>query len=190
MNLSSSTQRIVGGLLRRIPLIFYISWVFVGYRLLNENRQLPLRFRYLATGDFAANHLLRPEDFRVDHSLADRDRIWLADRGDLVGKYIGTAIGRGQEIQLSNLRPNPVTIPSPGHLAYLFSLQHQASMAQVANAGSKVIICGAKCDDTDVEVLALLCSATKKDDCSLVLDLAPAQAVLVADPAKVQLALR
>jgi hypothetical protein len=190
MNISLA-QKIIGSLLRWLPFLLYASWVFVGYRILLENQvPRPIQFRYIATGFLPTNHLLRAEDFLADGSLPARDRIWLPRSSELEGKYVARTIRRGQDVDLSNLRSNPVIVPSSTHVAYVFSLQHQASLAGVLNAGATIRICTASCDETNIRVLALLCSASKKDDCSAILDLPPAKAALFVDPAKVQLFLK
>lgn len=190
MNISSA-QKIIGLLLRWLPFLLFASWVFVGYRILLENQvRRPVQFRYVACGYLPTNHLLRAEDFQVDASLPPRDRVWLPRPSELEGKYVARTIQRGQDVELSNLRPSPVLVPSSNHLAYVFSLQRQPSLAGVLNADATIRICTAKCDETDVRILALLCSASKKDDCSVALDLPPAQAALFSDPAKVQLVLK
>jgi hypothetical protein len=186
----SLAQTVIGFLLRWIPVLIYASWIFVGYRILEE-KQLPLtvRFSYLATRDLPANHFLHAEDFTVNSSLPVRDRIWLPKVVELEGKYVVHNIKNKGEVEVSNLRSAPIVVPTSGHIAYVFSLQHQAPLV-LLNAGGIVWICGTKCDTTDVRVLSMLCSPTKKDDCSVVLDLPPDKLELFADPAKVQLAVR
>lgn len=192
MNLTSRAQRIVGSLLRRTPFFVYVSWVLFGFRtLLGNQDSKPVRFRYIATAALPANHLMRTQDFMADVSIPKRDQIWLPKPSDFEGKYLEKAIPQGGVVDSSNLRSTPSLTPTSDRITYLFSLDHQPLLSDLLNAGSAVRVCRPdKCDQADIRVLAVLCSASKKDACSVALDLAPAQAALFSDADKVRLAPR
>jgi hypothetical protein len=191
MIMNSLTQKFIGALLRWLPFLLYASWVLIGYRILLENQVArPVQFRYVATGEFSINHLVSAEDIVADASLPWRDRIWLPKPVEFEGKYIAHRIGGGQSIELADLRPSPMIRPSPGNVAYAFSLEHQPSLGDILNAGASVGICSSSCGGEGANVLAVLCPAVKRNNCSVVLDLSPTQVARFSDPGKVQLVLK
>jgi hypothetical protein len=191
MSINSLTQKFVGKLLRWLPFVLYASWVLIGYRILLENQvRRPVQFRYVATGDLSINHLVSTEDIVADASLPWRDRIWLPKPAEFEGKYTAHRIARGQSVELADLRPSPMIKPSRGDVAYAFSLEHQPSLGDILNAGASVGICAATCGGESVNVLAVLCPAAKRNNCSVVLDLSLTQVARFSDPKNVQLVLK
>lgn len=167
--------------------LLYAIWIIIG-AIMIWNRQVTYagHWRYVATHNLPTGYRLGAGDFKFDPQLPERDRIELSQTSVWIGKYLCRGRRTNESIGYQDLVPAPVIQVGPGNLAYTFSLQNQAELSEVLNAGSRVDVCAATCLTKNVPVAAIICDGGLGAKCSAVLELSQDQIAKIYDEGKAE----